>query len=118
MSCRPNVIYQRATVDARGNIQIHARGGVGIIVKLADREGVERDLTGVPLFFEVDGLLRVSLAAGQSPTEREILLTDTQAALLFSRSLQFAVIDESGAVPDVVWDGRIQSGGYRERPDG
>lgn len=110
-------IQQPATVDTRtGDIVVHGREGLFLAVKFQAADGSARDVSAALLFFEVDQLLRVALAAGPSNDIRSISLTRAQVATIAGASRLFALIDESGSVPDVIWRGQIRVDGFTVEP--
>jgi len=110
-------VQQPAAVDARtGDIVVHGREGLSLAVQFKLADGAARDVTAASLFFEVDSVLRVALAAGTSSDRRTISLTRAQVASLAGGSRLFALIDETGTIPDVIWRGQIRVEGYTAQP--
>jgi hypothetical protein len=99
-----------------GNITIHGRAGASIPVTFKDNAGAARDVTAAALFFEVDGILRIALAAGPTSDVRTLALSRAQVASLGTVKRNFACIDESTGTPSVFWSGVIQVFGYTDAP--
>lgn len=111
-------ISQRPTVDPQtGDIELHGRQGFSLPVNFVDQTtGDPRNVTGLPIFFEVEGKLRLALAAGATADERVIVLSRGEVGALFEGTYDFAIVDESGAVPDTPWTGRISTYGFKDQP--
>jgi hypothetical protein len=103
-------ISQRPTVDPQtGDILLHGRQGFSLPVNFVD------EATGNParchrladLFrgrWRAAGCARHRVAAD----ERVIVLSQGQVASIFGGTFDFAVVDESGGVPDTPWTGSIE----------
>ncbi len=111
---------QRAVVDDLGNIAVHGRSGLVIVVKVETAtEGVYEDISERALFFEVGGKIRLALSEGFDAYSRKIILTRTQAGLLAPQvAADFALHDETSAVPATLWSGQITTFGFRAAPTG
>lgn len=105
------IVEQPAVVDAKGNITPHGQSGIDIPLSFEDSAGNPRDVSQAVIVFVVKDKLRVALEAGDSDHERRLVLTqeqiDTVGITEGNKGRPFAVIDESGEVPDVVWEGYI-----------
>jgi hypothetical protein len=113
-----STIPQIPTVDPQtGDIQLHGRQGVYLPLSFADAStGDPRDVTGLPIFFEVDGAFRVELEAGETFDERVVVLSQEQVGEIFGGAHKFALVDESASVPDTPWAGWISTYGYKDQP--
>jgi hypothetical protein len=110
-------ISQRPTVDPQtGDIQLHGRQGFSLPVNFVGANGDPRDMTGLSIYFEVEGKLRLALAAGATVDERVITLSREDVGTLFEGAFDFAIVDESGALPDTPWKGRISAYGFKDQP--
>jgi hypothetical protein len=114
-------ISQRPTFAPQtGEIAVHAREGLYLPLTFesvaADGTVTPRNATGLPLFFEVAGKFRVPLEPGATSNERVIVLTRAQAATLFGGNYPYALIDESGTIPDTPLSGFISTYGYKDQP--
>lgn len=111
---------QRAVVDDLGNINVHGRSGLVVVVKIETAtEGEYEDISDRDLFFEVSGKYRVTLAAGDTNKSRKIVLTRAQAAQLpLTAAVDFALVDETPDTPGVLWSGQASAYGFRTAPTG
>lgn len=109
---------QRAVVDDSGNINVHGRSGLVIVVKVeTDTEDVYRDISDDDLFFEVSRKVRVALSAGDDDYSRKIILTRTQVAGLGTIN-DFALLDETPDTPANLWSGDLTTYGFKTAPTG
>jgi hypothetical protein len=106
---------QPATVDANGNITLHGRGGMSLVLTFQNADASPRDVSALTLYFEVAGVVRVAAGAGATSDKRTLALTRTQVAAIGSGRRDFALIDET-ATPDVIWAGSIKVGGFTDQP--
>lgn len=116
MEARPVAltIKQKPTIDRKGNITIPGRSGFYRRIRLGNPN---RDLTGAALFFEIGGIVREPLDPGVIPTERFINISlENLMQLAVDTPHQFYLIDESGVVPVVKWQGQFTRTGYTEAP--
>lgn len=112
-----STVIQRPVVDQDGNIILHGRQGFSLPISFVDQTtGLPRNVVGLAIFFEVDGKLRVALAAGATNDERILVVTRAQVGQVFGGSYDFAIVDESGAVPDTPWAGSISTYGFKDQP--
>lgn len=101
-------------------IQVHGREGLNIpytrYQKTATGRETQVDISGSDIFFEVPGAtppLRVQLVANPGDAKGLLIqLTRDQVETLPTTQTVFAVIDETGTIPDVEWEGKIQRTGY------
>jgi hypothetical protein len=100
-------------VDALGNIRIHKRGGIQIPIKVLDVSGAEIDISGRSMFFEIKGVVREALEQDPAnPLGRLAVLSNEDLEDLPVGATDFAVIDESGIVHDVIWSGKVTGYGW------
>jgi hypothetical protein len=103
-------------------IRVHGREGLNIPYtryhKTATGREVQVDISGSDIFLEIPAAdLRVQLLPNNAdPMGLLIQLTRLQVAAIPTTATEFVVIDESGIVPKVEWDGKIQRIGYTEQP--
>jgi hypothetical protein len=111
------IVPQPAMIDRQGNISLNGREGAVIPVQYHDENDVALDISEAVLFFEVAGKLRKALEPGADATERLIVLTQADVALVSKTpGNAFVVRDETGDVPDVLWEGMISRRGTAEQP--
>jgi hypothetical protein len=80
---------------------------------MKDVDDVDIDLSARSLYFEIKGVRREPLEQDPSnPLGRVIVLTKDEIALLPLAPTEFALIDESGEVFDVLWSGKITGYGW------
>lgn len=79
-----------------------------------------RNMTGAIVFFEINtGALRIPLTLGGavpgfvSPAIMTVSLTRTQLDMMAGQPGLFALIDETGTIPDVIWSGTFRDYGFR-----
>ena len=111
---------QRAVVDDLGNIQVHGREGIVVLLKIETATaGVYENIADADLFIEVSGKYRVALAAGADVYTRQVVLTRAQVAqLAMHQPVPFVVVDETPTSPRSLWAGLITSYGFRVAPTG
>lgn len=110
-------VIQAPEVDGQGNITVHGRSGLPLTLEFEDATGGPRDVSAAAIYFEVDGVLRIPLIAGDDDHKRELLLGDEHVADIFGKGpLPFAFRDESGAEPTVFWSGTIRATGFAAQP--
>jgi hypothetical protein len=111
---------QRAVVDDLGNIAVHGRSGLVLVVKIeTTTAGTYEDISARDLFFEIAGKLRLALSAGADNYSRQVILTRAQVATLaISRPYAFAIHDETPATPSTPWAGTITTFGFKTAPAG
>ena len=111
---------QRAVVDDLGNIQVHGREGIVVLLKIETATaGVYENIADADLFIEVSGKYRVALAAGANVYTRQVVLTRAQVAQLATQQpVPFVVVDETPTSPRSLWAGLITSYGFRVAPTG
>lgn len=111
---------QTALVDASGDISVHGRAAFVIVVKFGTGvAGVYRDISADSLWFEIAGITRLELAAGDTIYTRKIVVTnDVVTELPLNGETQFDLRNETPEYPDVPWSGVITAYGYRTAPPG
>lgn len=114
------VLQQPPTMDPRtGDVTIHGRSGAFWRIDFRNPDGTARDVSASALFFEIDGVLRAALGAGAASNQRTVTVTRAEieaiAALPGGKS-KFALIDETGAVPEVLIAADIRVNGYTGAP--
>jgi hypothetical protein len=111
---------QRPVVDDLGNITVHGRSGLVIVVKVeTETSGVYEDISASDLFFEIGGKLRLALSAGADIYSRQVILTRTQVATLsINQPYAFAIHDETPTTPSTPWAGTITTFGFKAAPTG
>jgi len=111
---------QRAVVDDLGNIAVHGRSGLVLVVKIETAvAGVYEDISEKDLFFEIGGKFRVALSAGVEVYSRQVILTRAQIATLsINNPYAFAIHDETPATPSTPWSGTITTYGFNTAPTG
>jgi hypothetical protein len=108
-------VLQPATVDVNGNITLHGRGGLSLVLTFENADGTPRDASALALYFCVGGHLREAVGAGETTDKRTITLTREQVGSIGAGRKDFALIDET-ATPDVIWAGAISVKGFTEEP--
>ena len=111
---------QRPVVDDLGNIAVHGRSGLVLVVKIeTTTAGTYEDISARDLFFEVGGKFRLALSAGADNYSRQVILTRAQVATLsISQPYAFAIHDETPATPSTPWAGTITTFGFKTAPAG
>lgn len=112
---------QTVTAD---KITVHGRGSVIIDYKVKDADGIQIDISGWDIWFEVDGLtvpVKEKLQPDPSdPLGQRIVLEREQVSYLKVSPTKFALVDESSkavGVYRVLWNGMINRDGYVGEPD-
>lgn len=113
-------IPQPAVVDASGNIVVHGRAGLVLVIKMyAPGTDEYKNIATDLLYFEVSGRYRVALAAGADVYSRQVELSRDQVdELAVGIEAQFALVDETATLPLVPWSGGIGAFGFRAQPPG
>lgn len=106
----------RYEIDSRMNITVHGRSGLSVPLRWPGR-----DVAAAPMFIEIEGIKRKALGAGGASDERTLLLTREEVAAIHAASptthaARYIVLDESGAVPDTLWDAEIKVVGFVGAP--
>lgn len=111
---------QRPVVDDLGNIAVHGRSGLVLVVKIETATaGVYEDISASDLFFEIGGKLRLALSAGADIYSRQVILTRAQIATLsINQPYAFAIHDETPSTPSTPWTGTITTFGFKAAPTG
>lgn len=111
---------QRPVVDDLGNIAVHGRSGLVLVVKIETAtSGVYEDISASDLFFEISGKLRLALSAGADIYSRQVILTRAQVATLsIGQPYAFAIHDETPSTPSTPWAGTITTFGFKTAPTG
>ena len=111
---------QRPVVDDLGNIAVHGRSGLVIVVKIETATaGVYENISASDLFFEIGGKLRLALSAGADIYSRQVILTRAQVATLsINQPYAFAIHDETTSTPSTPWAGTITTFGFKTAPTG
>lgn len=99
-----------------GDIVVHGRSGVFIEVNYKDEAGAPVNIASAPLFFEIDGVVRVALGAGAVNSQRIIQIDEAIVAQIPAAGADWCIVDQSGAVNQVPMQGRIRVRGYRSAP--
>ncbi len=104
------------------SITVHGRGSLVVEYKVKNAAGVQVDISGWQLWFEVDGVpIREALVADPNDAlGKRIVLERAQVATLKTSDCKFSVIDETDAINDiyrVLWSGTIKREGYVGVPD-
>lgn len=110
-------VVQNPAIDSRGNIHIHAREGLKLAIYFQDAAGAGRDVTGLPIYFEVEGEVRKALDAGDTADQRYLVLTRAEVAALHAPSGNgFVLIDESQTPEEILWEGELYVDGWTTAP--
>lgn len=111
---------QRPVVDDLGNIAVHGRSGLVLVVKIETATaGVYENISASDLFFEIGGKLRLALSAGADIYSRQVILTRAQVATLsINQPYAFAIHDETTSTPSTPWAGTITTFGFKTAPTG
>jgi len=111
---------QRAVVDDLGNINVHGREGIVVLLKIETAiADIFEDISASDLFIEVSGKYRVALAAGSDVYTRQVVLTRDQISRLpTNKDTPFVVVDETPTSPRSLWAGTIKAYGFRTAPSG
>lgn len=100
-----------------GDIVAHGRAGLSIALSFQDEAGAAADASALMLYFEIDGVARVALEAGESDSERLLSLTQEQIAAVPDLGADFVLLDETSAPSARLWSGRIRRQGFTEQPE-
>lgn len=110
-------VLQQPVIDSRGGIHLHGRGGCKVSIQFQDSAGAARNVSGLNIYFEVEGKMRKLLAAGDTTDQRYLSLTRTEVASLYAPTgLPFVIIDESVSPEDILWTGEIYVEGWTTAP--
>lgn len=111
---------QRPVVDDLGNIAVHGRSGLVLVVKIeAATAGTYENISAKELYFEIGGKFRIALSAGVDNYSRQVVLTRAQVATLsINNPYAFAIHDETPATPSTPWSGTITTYGFNVAPTG
>lgn len=99
-----------------GDILAHGRAGLSIALTFQDEAGADADASALDLFFEIDGVARVALEAGDVDSERILALTQEQIAAIPETGADFVLLDETSTPSARLWAGRIRRQGFTEQP--
>jgi hypothetical protein len=111
---------QRAVVDDLGNIAVHGRSGLVLVVKIETATaGTYENISARNLYFEIGGKIRIELSAGVDNYSRQVILTRAQIATLsINNPYAFAIHDETPTTPSTPWSGTITTYGFNVAPTG
>lgn len=105
-----------AVVDRDGNLVLHARGGAVLTVDFTDAAGAARDVSALTLWFEIDGVCRVTCANGAANSQRIVTLTRAHVqAIGVNGKAAFSLVDET-STPIVLWAGFARVQGFATQP--
>lgn len=109
------------TVTAE-SITVHGRGSLVLPFKVHNASGVQIDISGRVLRFEVDGVpITELLVADPSDSKGQLIkLERTQVQSLKQKPTRYAIVDETELqddLPKVLWEGVISRTGYVGTPD-
>lgn len=105
-----------ALFDRDGNLVLHGRGGAVLTIDFTDAAGAPRNVSALTLWFEIDGVCRVTCAAGAANSQRIVTLTRTQVQAVGANGrAKFALIDET-STPLVLLAGDARVAGYTAQP--
>lgn len=114
------ILQQPPTMDDRtGDVTIHGRAGAFWRIDFKNPDGTARDVSASVLYFEIKGVLRAALGAGAATNQRTVTITRAQIeaiAALPDRTAQYALLDETGAVPEALIAASIRVIGYTGAP--
>jgi hypothetical protein len=97
-------------VNDQGNINVHKDEGCQIPIELESEDGTEENASIVPLFF-ISGSFRKELVGDTENVLRKILILTPTDLLNITHGANFRVVDESGLVPVVRWEGKLYKRG-------
>lgn len=109
-------------INVVGGIDLNGREGVLIEFGYQDANAADIDVSGLALYFEVDGVLRQALTAGNTVFRRLITITQEDVVEIYNAgtphgaSRAFVVRNETAVPPQVLWDGLITIRGFVEQP--
>lgn len=107
---------QLELVDATGDIIIHGRQGVELILELRDVDDNPRDMTGKTVTFEVGPTINKTLAAVAGHTDQlKLTLTNADVKLIYAAdNKSFVFMETSASQPTPLWVGLMYVVGWIE----
>lgn len=94
-------------VTENGDIQMHGREGALIVLSFQEDDGTPRDMTSAVVTFEVRGFTK-PLVVGDQPHLMNLTLNRGELPTAFLGKVEdFVVLDETGAIPHVIWSGKV-----------
>lgn len=101
------MIAAPSPVSEDGDIRLHVKAGISIPLEFVDENGDPRDMTGNPVFIEIEDGTRSALSATNDSHILALVLNGSSFSSYVGKSLKFVVLDEGVTPKDEIWSGKI-----------
>jgi hypothetical protein len=95
-------------VDENGDIILHGRQGLDLILEFYNADGTLRDMTGKNVTFEVGPTVNKTLVVQTTNSQMKLTLTNVDVKAIYAAAdKEFVVLDNSQSQPTPVWAGLV-----------